>query len=117
MSTLHGPRAEPVSIFDGPEALAALYRERAHLVAHLAAYYPSTAGYTDPRTPDWLVVTVWTSEGQATWHINRADEDLFEHVPRATMAWDGHTTAEKYERVDRCTKALARRREQNEEGW
>lgn len=117
MTLLHGPGAEPVSIFDGPEALAALYRERAHLVAHFAAYYPSTAGYTDPKAPDWLVVTVWMPEGQATWHINKPDEDLFEHVPRVSMPWDGHTTAQKYERVREATKRLAARREQNQEGW
>lgn len=117
MSTLHGPAAEPASIFDGPEALAALYRERAYLVAHLAAYYPASAGYTDPKTPDWLVVTVHTPEGQASWHIAKRDEHLFEWVPRYDVPWDGHTKAEKYERVARCTEVLAKRRETNEEGW
>lgn len=117
MSTLHGPAAEPVSIFDGPEALESLYRERAHLVAHLAAYYPSCAGYTDERAPDWLVVTVNTPQGQACWHIAKRDEDLFEHVPRHDVPWDGHTTAEKYERLARCTQQLAARRAMTDEGW
>jgi hypothetical protein len=117
MTTLHGPAAEPVSIFDGPEALAALYRERAHLVAHLAAYYPSTAGYTDPKAMDWLVVTVQLPDGQATWHINKGDIDLFEHVVRHDVPWDGHTTAEKYERVEKATDRLVERRALNEEGW
>lgn len=94
-----------------------LYRERAYLVAFLAAYYPSSAGYTDERTPEWLVVTVELPEGQASWHISAADEYLFEHVPRHDTLWDGHTTAEKYARVARCTAALAARRALNEEGW
>lgn len=120
MTTLHGPKAEPVSIYDGPEALAALYRERAHLVAHLAAYYPAVAGYTDPVAVDWLVVTVEMPEGQAAWHISKADVDLFDHVPRVDpdgVTWDGHTTAEKYQRIVAGTHRLAMRRAQNEEGW
>ena len=112
-----GPAAEPVSVFDGAEALAALYRERAHLVAHLAAYYPATAGYTDPRAADWLVVTVEMPEGQASWHISKADVDLFEHVARDDARWDGHSTAEKYERVRAGTERLAMQRAANQEGW
>lgn len=96
------------------EALEAVYRERAHLVAHLAAYYPSCAGYTDPAAPDWLVVTVQMPEGQATWHIARADVDLFTHVQRYEVPWDGHTTAEKYERLRAATVRLAERRAMNE---
>lgn len=108
MSTLHGrPTPEPVSVFDGPEALAALYRERAHLVAYLTTVYDSTAGYTDPVATDWLVVTVNLPEGQATWHIAAADVDLFGHVARADVPWDGHDTAEKYRRLRATIQRLA----------
>ncbi len=118
MVMIHGPKAEPVSIFDGPEALQALYRERAHLVAHLAAYYPSAAGYTDPEAPDWLVVTIEMPEGQACWHISKSDEDLFDHVQRIELPeWDQHTTEEKYARVRAGTERLNNRRRMNEEGW
>lgn len=86
----------------------AVYRERAHLVAHLAAVYPSCIGYTDPSEPDWAVVTVSLPTGQACWHVAPDDMDLFGHVA-ATGAelWDGHSTAEKYERLDAHTRALA----------
>lgn len=82
-----------------------IYRERAHLVAHLAACYPSIIG-VDPAEPDWPVVYVKTAEGQMSWHIAAEDMDLFEHVPRSeVVTWDGHTTGEKYERLRRLTAA------------
>lgn len=77
-----------------------IYRERAHLVALLAADYPSTIGYHDPAEPDWAVVAVDLPAGQASWHIAPSDMDLFEHVRRSDInTWDGHTTDEKYRRV------------------
>lgn len=83
-----------------------LYRERAHLIAHLAAIYPATIS-TDPLAPDWPVVTIELATGQACWHIAEHDMDLFAHVPHATNTWDGHTTAEKYQRLAEATRLLA----------
>lgn len=88
------------------QALNAAYRERAHLVALLAALYPSHIGYTDPAEPGWAVVTIETPAGQLSWHIAPGDLPLFEHVQptsRISRGWDGHTTDEKYERVRRLT--------------
>ncbi|MFB6809437.1 hypothetical protein [Streptomyces sp. NPDC056387] len=80
------------------------YRERAHLVAHLASLYPATIGLTDPNAPDWPVITIETPAGQMTWHIAAADLDLFEHVERSLDAvWDRHTTEHKYERLQHLT--------------
>jgi hypothetical protein len=80
------------------------YRERAHLVAHLASLYPSHIGLTDPNAPDWAVVTVETPTGQMTWHIAATDLGLFEHVERSLdPVWDGHTTEQKYERLRQLT--------------
>jgi hypothetical protein len=85
-----------------------VYRERAHLVAHLAAIYPASIGLTDPAEPDWAVVTIRTPQGQMCWHISPDDYDLFEHVERSLdAAWDGHTTEEKYARLDRLTARKA----------
>lgn len=84
------------------DALNAAYRERAHLVALLAAEYPSHIGHNDPFAPDWAVVTVELPTGQACWHISADDMDLFEHVPPTphyVRGWDGHTTNEKYRRI------------------
>lgn len=84
-----------------------IYRERAHLVALLAALYPSHIGYTDPDEPDWPVVIIETPNGQMSWHIAPDDVDLFTHVrptDRACRGWDGHTTEEKYDRIRLLTR-------------
>ncbi|MFD7615813.1 hypothetical protein [Streptomyces sp. NPDC059802] len=89
-------------------ALDATYRERAHLVALLAALHPSHIGHTDPNAPEWAVVTVETPAGQMTWHIAERDMDLFSHVQptnRICRGWDGHTTKEKYQRLRDLTEA------------
>lgn len=95
-------------------ALDNAYRERAHLAAHLAAGYPSVlVEGADATAPDWAVLFVKLPTGQVSWHVSPADRDLFGHV-RRTMAgmpdapaWDGHSTEEKYARVDAHTRALA----------
>lgn len=84
-----------------------VYRERARLVAFLAASYPSHASYSDPDEPDWLVVTVETPQGQMSWHVALNDMGLFNHVRRTRPTdapWDRHTTPEKYERLARLTR-------------
>jgi hypothetical protein len=89
-------------------ALSATYRERAHLVALLAALHPSHIGHTDPAAPKWAVVTIETPAGQMTWHIAERDMDLFTHVQPTTRicrGWDGHTTDEKYARMRDLTEA------------
>lgn len=92
------------------DPLSAVYRERAHLVAHLAAIYPSVLVHgADAAEPDWPVLFVGLPTGQATWHISPSDLDLFEHVPAGAATWDGHSTTEKYERVDAHTRAIAQR--------
>jgi hypothetical protein len=98
--------AELVSTKD---ALNAAYRERAHLLALIAAQYPSHIGHTDPAAPDWAVVTIELPTGQACWHISAADEELFAHVqptPYYARGWDGHSTEEKYRRVRRLVAEL-----------
>ncbi|MFI6909892.1 hypothetical protein ACIBKY_52130 [Nonomuraea sp. NPDC050394] len=80
-----------------------IYRERAHLIAHLATQYPAYFAYSDPDEPDWPVIYITTPQGQLSWHIAPDDLDLFPHVPKLGVdeapLWDGHTTAEKYERL------------------
>jgi hypothetical protein len=95
-----------------PDPLAAVYRERAHLVAHLAAVYPSVMGI-DPAEPDWPVVYIETTAGQLSWHIAPDDLPLFAHVEWSVSAvWDGHTTQQKYARLDVLTRTTAAQREQ-----
>lgn len=85
-----------------------VYRERAHLLALLASMYRSTIGYTDEAKPEWAVLIVNFPTGQASWHISPDDMDLFDHVPAVNVdLWDGHTTEQKYERIDAYTRANA----------
>ncbi|MER8197079.1 hypothetical protein ABTY00_24315 [Streptomyces microflavus] len=91
------------------DPLSAVYRERAHLVAHLAAVYPAAIG-TDPNEPDWPVLFIETDAGQLSWHIAPDDVPLFAHVPRSdSSVWDGHTTEQKYARLDNLTRTRAQR--------
>lgn len=99
--------ALPVRPMVGEEVLRSVYRERAALTALLAACYPSTLGHTDPQEPDWAVLIVNMPSGQAAWHISPDDMDLFGHVDRTDVdLWDGHTTAQKYERIAAEVRAL-----------
>jgi hypothetical protein len=78
------------------------YNERARLVALLATIWPATWNYGDTAETDWAVVYIELPTGQATWHVRESDMGLFEHVERDdTTIWDGHTTAEKYDRIAR----------------
>lgn len=92
-----------------------VYRERARLVAFLAASHPAVLAFSDPSTPGWAVLTIETPAGQMSWHISPDDLDLFPealvaHVhpedPRAK--WDGHDTPTKYERLTALTRQTAR---------
>jgi hypothetical protein len=74
------------------------------LVAFLAAVHPAIIG-VDEAEPDWPVIYVSTPNGQLSWHLSKDDLDLFPHVPQTTglLTWDGHSTAEKYERLRMLT--------------
>lgn len=92
-------------------AEAGVYRERAALVAYFAAIYPSAIVHgADPENPGWPVIYVDSPKGQLSWHLSGGDLDLFPHVPvvegdRAPV-WDGHSTAEKYERIAELVRDL-----------
>lgn len=81
------------------------YRERAQLVAWLAALHPAVlAPAPDVDEDGWQILYLTAGGQQLSWHIAPADADLFGHVqqvpsddPRAQ--WDGHSTAEKYKRI------------------
>lgn len=94
------------------------YTERTQLLAYIAATLPSHIR-VDPDAPDWPVLCIHGPAGQMAWHIAPADMDVLKHVPRTprapdahlrgtgvyTCVYDGHTDAEKYERLARCAFA------------
>jgi len=85
-------------------SLDGVYSERAHLVAALSKLWPASIEQHDGEDWDdqWRnVVIIDLPTGQVSWHIAPADLDLFAHLPRdAGRVWDGHTTGEKYDRLD-----------------
>jgi hypothetical protein len=92
------------------------YRERAHLVALLAAMTDGAVitYATDVDEPGWQIVYLTFGGRQASWHISPRDADLFAHVERVEHDdprghWDGHTTEEKYEGIAAWTAYLTRR--------
>ena len=95
------------------------YRERAHLVALLAAMTDTAvlAPADDVDEPGWAILYLTLDGRQASWHISPNDGDLFDHVPVVTgpehpgARWDGHTTEEKYRRIAEYTAQLAKARQ------
>jgi multidrug efflux pump subunit AcrA (membrane-fusion protein) len=81
------------------------YRERAQLVAWLAAIHPAVlAPAPDVADDGWQILYLTASGHQLSWHIHPRDAELFTHVERVPAddpraQWDGHSTAEKYERI------------------
>jgi len=92
------------------------YRERAHLVALLAAMTDDAViTYApDVEEPGWQIVYLTIGGRQCSWHIAPRDADLFQHVERVgaldlRALWDGHTTAEKYQHIAATAAELAQR--------
>lgn len=57
-------------------------------LAHARAAGLAAGVRIDPAEPAWPVVFIELPTGQVSWHL-----------PQHGQTWDGHTTAEKYERV------------------
>jgi hypothetical protein len=89
------------------------YRERAHLVALLAAMTDDAviAAAPDVEEPGWQIVYLRIGGRQASWHISPRDADLFQCVPHVDAGhplaqWDGHTTEDKYRDIHQHTRDL-----------
>lgn len=82
------------------------YRERAQLLAWLAALHPAVIAPASDVDEDGWQILYLTPEagGQMSWHIAPRDAGLLAHVERVEpddprAQWDGHTTEEKYQRI------------------
>lgn len=91
------------------------YRERAQLLAWLAALNPAVRTLApDITEPGWQILCINpTTGGQMSWHIAPRDVELFDHVeylPAGTgderALWDGHSTEAKYERIGSLVQHL-----------
>lgn len=88
------------------EAEIGIYTERAFLVSVLICVAVRNgiqcSWWVDPEAgEEWPVVCIDLPTGQVTWHMSRADfvELGFDQLPESAYRYDGHTVAEKYERL------------------
>lgn len=100
-----------------------VYAERARCVAAFARMllrHGYVVGFVvDPSEPDWPVLIaeldtfghVGMEDCQVSWHFSKAErETLASDIPdEPTLRWDGHSTEEKYRRLDVWSRALAAR--------
>jgi hypothetical protein len=78
------------------------YAERNRLVSLLSKVFPSGKKKTaiEGWSEDWHgCVYIDLPTGQASWHYHDSQGWLFGHLPEYQGGWDGHTTDEKYERI------------------
>jgi len=97
------------------------YWERNQLVAALSKIYPSSLGKHPKSDKSWdkdwrniafITIPVRTANRhfpmgpamlvepmQLSWHLHTDDMIYFDHLPRSSEKWDGHTTDEKYKRL------------------
>ncbi|MFJ6540570.1 hypothetical protein ACIQMP_07980 [Streptomyces sp. NPDC091385] len=94
----------------------AAYKERAHLLAWLAALHPASAVITPASDitdePGWHLLYLVAGGWQMSWPIRPRDRHLFGHVTVVDPAdlraqWDGHGTDQKYARIRQHTRLLA----------
>jgi len=97
---------------EADEAIAEVdnaYVERNRLVAFLARLFPSGTRKTaiEGWDPAWHgCVFIDTPDGQMSWHYHERDAGLFADLPPYEKPWDGHTTPEKYERLERLKQRV-----------
>ncbi|MEH0428809.1 hypothetical protein QBB34_21240 [Streptomyces stelliscabiei] len=91
------------------------YRERAQLLAWLAALHPTATVITaspDVDEDGWQLLYLVAGGWQMSWHIHPRDAELFRHVTVVDVTdvraqWDGHGTEQKYERIHSHVRLLA----------
>ena len=93
----HKKRAPPLSA-------RALYTERNRLVAALSGLFPAHLMLDPAADEPWAtLVCIHLPAGAATWHIPPWDLPYFAHLAYAPHHWDGHSTQEKYDRLQALT--------------
>jgi hypothetical protein len=88
------------------------YSERNKLVKFLTMLYPSCLGKHEESDTswdkDWMnIIFLETPEGQLSWHIHDSELPMFKHLKyNKDIKWDGHTTEEKYKRLEKLGKEV-----------
>ena len=81
------------------------YLERNLLVRFLTSIYPSHLARHPDADINWendwrWIVCIHTMQGQLSWHIHDSERKYFDHLEIKPNDWDGHSTLEKYLRLD-----------------
>lgn len=81
------------------------YSERNWLVCALSKCFPSHLCRHPESDTEWendwrWIVCVHGPTGQMTWHIHDSERSMFHHLPVSEQHWDGHSTEEKYRRLE-----------------
>lgn len=93
----------------------AVYEERARCVVAIARNARALGcriGFgVDPSEPEWPVLFIELPTGQVSWHFSNRDRetlasDIHDETARP-FVFDGHTTEQKYERLDAWGRALS----------
>ena len=98
---------EALNLLDGYDAcwlakLNDVYNERNRVIALLTKFYPSYMAIDDTSEDGFKnIVYIETPQGQLSWHITDEEVSLFKHLKYEENKWDGHTTREKYQRIER----------------
>ena len=102
------------------------YWERNQLVAALSKLFPSWLSRHDENDKEWeddwrwiVFIEIYTKElenkyeqggimvkhkRQVSWHIHDREFEQFAHLPVRSNIWDGHSTEEKYRRLQNIMK-------------
>ena len=75
------------------------YSERNKVVAALAKMFPSGI-LQDAENVGWWILFIDLPTGQASWHFQESELHLLSGIPKYEGVWDGHSTKEKYQRLD-----------------
>lgn len=102
------------AVMEAQHAKDAAYTERNRLVAAMSKLYPShllvhaDTDAAEPWDDDWRTIVCvhgGPDVGQMTWHVHDSERYMFAHLENVDIpscpGWDGHSTEEKYERLDR----------------
>lgn len=88
------------------------YAERNKLVALLARKFQSGIKKDLSEDPEWQnIIYIQLPNGQASWHVHESEMHLFDALPEWNDEWDGHTTEQKYHRIEKLCEVYDSRYE------
>ena len=75
--------------------------ERQMLISLLSRLWPSHLSEAQrPNAIAQSVVCIHSPAGQLAWLVSDEELPLFDHLERTAGDWDGHTSADRYARLD-----------------